>query len=71
VRDPSGDQEPAAFLSTGLKATPAMIPGRFVSRWRVEITFQEVRTHPVVETRRQWSSRAIPRITPTLLGLFP
>jgi len=26
VRDPTGEHEPAAFLSTDLKATPAMIP---------------------------------------------
>ena len=35
VRDPSGEHEPSAFLSTDLAATPAMILGWFVSRWRV------------------------------------
>ena len=70
VRDPSGEHEPAAFLSTNLKATPAMILGWFVSRWRVETTFQEVRTHLGVETQRQWSDLAILRTTPALLGLF-
>jgi hypothetical protein len=38
VRDPTGEHEPAAFLSTDLDATPAMILGWFVSRWRVETT---------------------------------
>ncbi len=70
VRDPTGEHEPAAFLSTDLKATPAMILGWFVSRWRVETTFQEVRTHLGVETQRQWSDLAILRTTPALLGLF-
>ncbi len=70
VRDPTGEHEPAAFLSTDLTATPAMILGWFVSRWRVETTFQEVRTHLGVETQRQWSDRAILRTTPVLLGLF-
>jgi hypothetical protein len=70
VRDPSGEHEPAAFLSTDLKATPAMTLGWFVSRWRVETTFQEVRTHLGVETQRQWSDLAILRTTPALLGLF-
>jgi DDE superfamily endonuclease len=70
VRDPSGEHAPAAFLSTDLKATPDMILGWFVSRWRVETTFQEVRTHLGVETQRQWSDRAILRTTPVLLGLF-
>ena len=70
VRDPTGEHEPAAFLSTDLDATPAMILGWFVSRWRVETTFQEVRAHLGVETQRQWSDLAILRTTPALLGLF-
>lgn len=70
VRDPTGEHEPAAFLSTNLEATPAMILGWFVSRWRVETTFQEVRAHLGVETQRQWSDLAILRTTPALLGLF-
>ena len=70
VRDPTGEHEPAAFLSTDLEATPAMILGWFVSRWRLETTFQEVRTHLGVETQRQWSDLAILRTTPALLGLF-
>lgn len=70
VRDPTGEHEPAALLSTDLEAPPAMILGWFVSRWRVETTFQEVRTHLGVETQRQWSDLAILRTTPALLGLF-
>ena len=70
VRDPSGEHEPAAFLSTDLDAQPATILGWFVSRWRVETTFQEVRAHLGVETQRQWSDLAILRTTPALLGLF-
>lgn len=70
VRDPTGEHEPAALLSTELTATPQMILGWFVSRWRVETTFQEVRAHLGVETQRQWSDRAILRTTPVLLGLF-
>ena len=42
----------------------------FVRRWRVEVTFHEVRTHLGVETQRQWSDAAIARTTPALLGLF-
>lgn len=70
VRDPTGEHPPAAFLSTDLDATPAAILGWFVSRWRVETTFQEVRMHLGVETQRQWSDLAILRTTPALLGLF-
>lgn len=70
VRDPSGEHEPSAFLCTDLATTPATILGWFVSRWRVETTFQEVRAHLGVETQRQWSDLAILRTTPALLGLF-
>ncbi len=70
VRDPSGEHDPSAFLSTDLDAQPARILGWFVSRWRVETTFQEARSHLGVETQRQWSDLAILRTTPALLGLF-
>jgi hypothetical protein len=70
VRDPSGEHDPSVFLSTDLDATPDAILGWFVSRWRVETTFQEVRAHLGVETQRQWSDLAILRTTPALLGLF-
>jgi DDE superfamily endonuclease len=70
VRDPSGRREPQAFLSTELDDKPAAILGRFVWRWRIETTFQEVRRHLGVETQRQWSDQAIRRTTPVLLGLF-
>ena len=70
VRDPSGERERQAFLSTDLAATPERILGWFVSRWRMETTFQEVRTHLSLETQRQWSDLAILRTTPALLGLF-
>jgi hypothetical protein len=39
-------------------------------RWRLEVTFHEVRDHLGVETQRQWSDPAIARSTPALLGLF-
>lgn len=70
VRDPTGEHEPAAFLSTDLNAAPATILGWFVSRRRVGTSFQEVRTHLGIETQRQWSDLAILRTTPALLGLF-
>ena len=70
VRDASGEREPQAFLCTDLTATPQQILNWFVSRWRMETTFQEVRIHLGVETQRQWSDLAILRTTPALLGLF-
>jgi len=70
VHDPLGEHDPQAFLSTDLDAAPEAILQWFVSRWRVETTFQEVRAHLGVETQRQWSDLAILRTTPALLGLF-
>ena len=70
VRDPTGELEPQAFLSTDIDADPADILQWFVARWQVEVTFQEARAHLGVETQRQWSDLAILRTTPVLLGLF-
>jgi hypothetical protein len=70
VRDPTGELEPQAFLATDLDASPRDILAWFVSRWQVEVTFEEVRAHLGVETQRQWSDKAILRTTPVLLGLF-
>ncbi len=63
-------RQPQAFLRTDLAAKPERILGWFVSRWRMETTFQEARAHLSVETQPQWSDLAISRTTPALLGLF-
>ena len=70
VRDPSGVRDAQAFLCTDLDLEPTAILSRFVFRWRIETTFQEVREHLGVETQRQWSDLAILRTTPALLGLY-
>lgn len=70
VRDPKGQYEPQAFLSTHVNHTPEQILSWFVRRWRMEVTFEEVRAHLGMETQRQWSDLAIARTTPVLLGLF-
>ena len=69
VRDPLGELQPQAFLSTDLDAAPVDILQWFVSRWQLEVTFQDARAHLGVETQRQWSDLAILRTTPALLGL--
>jgi len=70
VRDPQGQYDPQAFLSTNVDHTPLHILTWFVRRWRMEVTFEEARAHLGVETQRQWSDVAIARTTPVLLGLF-
>ncbi len=70
VRDPSGKLSPKGFLSTDEALSALEILSFFVRRWRVEVTFEEVRRHLGVETQRQWSALAIGRSTPCLMGLF-
>lgn len=70
LRDPLGEYEPMALLSTTLSYSPLQITVWFVGRWQFETTFEEVRAHLGVETQRQWSAKAIARTTPALLGLF-
>ena len=70
IRDPLGQMRTQALVCTDTEAEPLQIVQWFLLRWRVEVTFQEVRAHLGVETQRQWSDRAIARTTPLLLGLF-
>ena len=50
-----------AFLCTDLDAAAVDILQWFVSRWQLEVTFQDSRAHLGVETQRQWSDLAILR----------
>ena len=70
VKDPKGNFDTQALLCTDLMATPVQILQWFRLRWQLEVTFEEVRSHLGVETQRQWSSKAVLRTTPVLLGLF-
>lgn len=70
IRDPLGEFEPQALLSTKLSHKPLQILIWFVRRWRLEVTFEETRAHVGIETQRQWNDPAIARTTPILFGLF-
>jgi hypothetical protein len=70
IRDPLGEFEPQALLSTDREVLAAQVVEWFVLRWQLEVTFEEARAHLGVETQRQWSDLAIVRTTPALLGLF-
>lgn len=70
VRDPQEVFRTQALLCTNLCADPQTIVSWFVRRWRMEVTFQEMRRHLGFETQRQWSEMAIQRTSPALLGLF-
>ena len=51
IRDPQGQYEPMALLSTDQQAEAVQIVEWFILRWTVEVTFHEVRDHLGVETR--------------------
>ena len=70
IRDPLCQMRTQALVCTDTEADPLQIVQWFLLRWRIEVTFQEVRAHLGVETQRQWSDKAISRTTPLLLGLF-
>jgi DDE superfamily endonuclease len=70
LRDPSGKRSPFALFCTDPTVPMLQIVAWYVSRWNIEVTFEEVRAHLGLETQRQWSMLAIARTTPCLLGLF-
>jgi hypothetical protein len=59
-----------ALLCSDPTSGPAAIVAWFVSRWNIEVTFEEIRAHLGFETQRHWSQRAIERATPCLFGVF-
>jgi hypothetical protein len=70
LRDPHGRVPPTAPFCTAQDAAPAQVVAWFVGRWHIEVTFEEARAHLGVETQRHWSTQALGRTTPCLLGLF-
>jgi hypothetical protein len=61
---------PTALFCSDPTLAPEQIITLFVARWRIEITFEELRSCLGFETQRQWSDRAIERTTPCLFGIF-
>jgi hypothetical protein len=70
IRDPQGEFEPQALVTTRLDPAPTQLLEWFVRRWTMEVTLEEARAHLGIETQRQWSDLAIGRTTPVLFGLY-
>jgi len=73
VRSPEGEEAPiqaGACFCSDPEVAAEQILAWFVSRWSIEVTFEEVRAQLGFETQRQWNTRAIGRTTPCLLGVF-
>jgi DDE superfamily endonuclease len=70
VIDPTGQQPPSALFSTNLMLQADEIVELFVSRWSLEVTFEEAHAHLGFQSQRQWAKAATTRTTPVLLALF-
>jgi hypothetical protein len=70
IRDPQHRLSPYALFCTDPAVEALAVLAAYLQRWNVEVTFEEVRAHLGLETQRQWTTRAIGRTTPCLLGLF-
>ncbi len=70
IKDPEGKLDPVLLACTDTNLSVKNIVQFFVRRWRVEVTFEELRRQLGVETQRQWSDLAIERSTPALMALF-
>jgi hypothetical protein len=67
---PTGHRPPLALFCTDPSVAAEQIVSWYVDRWHIESTFEEVRAHLGLETQREWSTRAVARVTACLLGLF-
>lgn len=70
LKDPEEKLDSVLLASSDFEISTQNMVCFFVRRWRVEVTFAEVRRHLGVETQRQWSDSAIERTTPCLMALF-
>jgi hypothetical protein len=70
IRDPKGRRSPYALFCTDPAVDVLTILAAYLQRWNVEVTFEAARAHLGFETPRQWTTRAVSRTTPCLLGLF-
>ena len=70
ARDPAGDRRPLTLCCTDPAACPLRVLAWHLSRWNIEITFEELRAWLRAETQRGWCLLTTQRSTPCLFGLF-
>jgi hypothetical protein len=70
VRNAPGHRPPLALFCTDPTTAAEQMVAWYVDRWHIETTFEEVRAHLGLETQREWSTRAVGRAVPCVLGLF-
>jgi hypothetical protein len=70
VRDRDGTHRDEYFFSTDPAMGVAAIIAHYTSRWNIETTFQELRSHLGLETTRGWCRKTVLRAAPCLFGLY-
>jgi hypothetical protein len=70
IKDPENKSDPVVLFSTDKNHSAERVIEVFVSRWPLEVTFEESKRHLGIETQRQWSDKAIERTTPCLFASF-
>jgi hypothetical protein len=70
LRDPRGKRTPVALCCTDPTVAMLHIIPWEGFRWNIEVPFHEARAPLGLGTQRQWSTAAIARPTPCLLGVF-
>ncbi len=70
VRNVPGHRPPLALFCTDPTTAAEHVVAQYVDRWHIETTFEEVRAHLGLETQREWSTRAVGRAVPCVLGIF-
>ena len=69
TRDPEGDRRPLALCCTDPAACPLQVLAWYLSRWNIEVTFEELRAWLGAETQRGWCLLTTQRSTPCLFSI--
>lgn len=70
IKDPLSETEAMVLFSTNIEHSAKKIIEIYISRWSIEVTFEESRRYLGIETQRQWSDKGIERTTPCIFGSF-
>ena len=70
VRDLEGTHRDEYFFTTDTSMSAKAVIEMYGSRWNIETTFQEMRSHLGLETTRGWSERTVLRMAPCLFCLY-
>ena len=69
-RDPDNHDDVMCILSTDCECPPAEAVAMYISRWTIEVTFQEIREHLGFETLRTWADKGVERVSPSLMASY-